>query len=88
MHLLLRFHINPKMQIDIVTLSGTEITIDVTPSNTVRIVKEMVHMRMGYRPEQQRLIFRGEPLKDDVTLLDYNVQQGSRLHLVLRLGGF
>ena len=33
--------------------------------------------------ELQRLVFGGRKLEDDKTLLEYNVQKGSLLHLTL-----
>uniref|UniRef100_A0A7S3J236 Ubiquitin-like domain-containing protein n=1 Tax=Euplotes harpa TaxID=151035 RepID=A0A7S3J236_9SPIT len=41
----------------------------------------------GIPPDQQRLIFGGKQLEDEITLSEYYVTDGSVIHLVLRLRG-
>lgn len=73
------------MSITVKALSGTQTTLRVSPSDKIAQVKEKLSEAEGYPPEQQRLIYAGKQMEDDRTLSDYNVQNESTLHMVLRL---
>lgn len=73
------------MQIIINIFQGETFTVEVgISSDTVLNVKHQVQERLGFPPEQLRLILAGRKLQDAEKLSDYNVQNGTQFHLMYR----
>ena len=72
-------------QIFIKTLAGKTITIDVSDTDTITSIKQKIHELEGIPSDQQRLVFNGKQLEDNMTVQDYGIQAESSIHLVLRL---
>lgn len=74
-------------QIFIKTLQGKTMTIDVSDDDTIESIKEKIFEKEGIPIEQQRLVFNGKQLEDNQTINGYGIDDGSSIHLVLRLRG-
>ncbi|XP_066257026.1 ubiquitin-ribosomal protein eS31 fusion protein [Euwallacea similis] len=91
------------MQIFVKTLTGKTITLDVEPSDTIEDVKAQIEDKESIPLDEQRLVFAGRELGvsrkvDLLQHLEYpeinaisirseDIQNGSTLHLLLRLQG-
>ena len=76
---------NNIFEVTIKMLVGRSMTLYLDSSDSVHNMKYLILCREGCPIEQQRLIFNGKQLEDNKTLVDYNIQKGSIIHLVLKL---
>jgi hypothetical protein len=67
------------------TLTGRTVELLLSPHFNIEDLKQIYYLREGVPVEQQRFIFAGQQLQDDRTLIDYNMQVRSTIHLLMRL---
>ncbi|XP_025107818.1 ubiquitin-like protein 4A [Pomacea canaliculata] len=72
------------MHISVKILNGQECTVAVSPSSLVSEVKEQVHNLLSVPVAEQKLLFRGKALTDEKLLKDYDIQDGTKLTLVVK----
>ncbi|KAI1376273.1 hypothetical protein F4677DRAFT_419422 [Hypoxylon crocopeplum] len=75
------------MMIKVRTLTGKLIALDVEPTSKIEDVKKKVEEKEGITPDQQRLIYGGKQLQDQVTMAEGGIVPDATLHLVLTLRG-
>ncbi|XP_073351876.1 polyubiquitin 11-like [Aegilops tauschii subsp. strangulata] len=75
------------MQIFVKTLQGKSISLKVGSLDTVDSVKVKIYkMKHAPYPKQQRFVYAHRQLEGSSTLADCNVQWGSTIYLIYRLG--
>ena len=73
------------MKINIFRKDELILTLDVEPTYTINKVKEIISEKLGIGVSQQNLKFDEEPLDDDKTLSDYEIEDGYVLVLSINL---
>jgi ubiquitin C len=65
------------------TPSGKHIPVEIDPTDRIEFVKTRIEEKLGFPPDQQRLMFAGKQLDDGKTVQDYSIQDSSILQVVL-----
>ena len=73
-----------KMKIFIILLTGKTIPLEVELGETIEDVKKQIQAKEDIPPDEQRLIFKGKQLANNMTLAEYNIEKESVLHLVIK----
>lgn len=73
------------MQIFVTVPTGSTITLEVKPSDSIKTVKAKIQDKIDIHQGVLRLIFSNKLLKDDLTLSDYNIEEESTLLLTVNL---
>jgi ubiquilin len=62
--------------------NADKLTVSIPVSATVLELKEKIGEQLSISASQQRLIYKGKVLKDELTLEHYEVQDGHTVHMV------
>ena len=72
------------LKIYVAIYDGRTITLEVKLSNTIRDLKSKIQDEAGIPPNHQSLCYYGKPLRDEITLYDYNINTGRTIEMVSR----
>ena len=75
------------MKIFVQRFECKQMTLEVEKYYTIATIMDMIEREVGLPTCEQRLIFEGKTLKDEDTLADHDIRDGSELYLTVRLRG-
>jgi hypothetical protein len=73
------------MPIYLTTISGKKHELKVEPNSTIQWVQEQLEQSIGISAIQQRLLFRGQMLRDDTAVEAARATAGTKLSMVVAL---
>ena len=71
-----------EITITIKVQSGEEFKVTISSEATVLKLKQACVAEGKLKVDEQRLIFKGKILKDDMVIADYKIENGVTVHLV------
>lgn len=72
------------MKINVKKLSGEQFFVDVDPEDSIAKLKSQIEDISNIPKLQQRLIYSGRELVDNGSIIQYNIEEGKTVHLVMR----
>ena len=73
------------IEVHVKMLTGKMFSILIEENDTLGHVKAKIEEVEGYPVTQQRLVFGGKNLNDGQPISDYDIEQDSTIHLIIRL---
>ncbi|XP_068919872.1 ubiquitin-like protein 4A isoform X2 [Petaurus breviceps papuanus] len=73
------------MQLTVKALQGRECSLQVPEDERVSTLKYLVSEKLNIPVVQQRLLFKGKALADELRLSDYSIGPNSKINLVIKL---
>ena len=75
----------PNRSITVQTVTGVKVDLTVQSSDRVMTLKEQLERRVGIPPGQQRILFEGKPVADELTIEEAGIPDKASVHLVFLL---
>ena len=73
------------MQLVIKTLAGSEVSLNFEPEDTILTIKQTLQEKEGIEVAMIKLIQGGKQLADENKIKDYNIEAGTKIHMLLQL---
>ena len=69
------------MQISIERMVGQNFQLDVEEEDSMESIKMKIYNILSIDPDQQSFVYQGQLMVEDKVISDYNIQEGSVIHL-------
>ena len=76
-----------QIKVTVRPLSGGSFTLDVFENDFVLSVKEMYGKKSNINVDTMRFVSTGKQLENDKRLSDYNIKDGTVIHMIITLRG-